>query len=140
MNVSDWRYHFYCVCGMRIHLPRQSPLGIFANRRSQPMGEWPIIFLCLECGRQSAISHESLPGGPYLHQTQRPRQCLWKIDCKCAHSNCESRRRIYVFYSEIAQPKEVIDIVGATWLSVTCEGGHEMQPDETNVTAEKLPD
>ncbi|MGP8270946.1 MAG: hypothetical protein ACLQLH_12810 [Terracidiphilus sp.] len=45
-----------------------------------------------------------------------------------------------MFYSEIAQPEEVIDTVVATWQNATCGGGHEMQPDETNATAEPLPD
>ena len=139
MNVSDWRYHFRCPCGMRIHLPRQSSLGIFANRQSQPTGEWPVTFLCLECGRLSAISHEKLPGGPYLHQNQYPRQCLWKIDCKCVCSNCESQQRLYVFYSEVAQPQEVIDTAISMRPSATCESGHEMELDETSATAECLP-
>jgi hypothetical protein len=62
------------------------------------------------------------------------------IDCKCVRNNCESKRRIYVFYSEIAPPEEVIDTVLATWQNATCGGGHEMQLDETSVTVERLPD
>jgi len=140
MYSGDWRYSFRCPCGTSIPLPRQSLLGIFARQQRQPTDEWPIDFLCLACGRLFSQSDKQLlPGGPYLHETQLPKTCLWKIDFLCDQDNCESLQRIYVLYLESAQPKEAIGTSIEFLTSATCALAQEIPLHTEMVTDEKLP-
>ncbi len=107
-------------------LPRQSPLGRFADEPRLPMGIWPIDFLCLPHGHvcrvtQQAIHLDPVPTlAPGIHET-----LLWKIEYECARQNCGQRQTIYTKFSEVGSRSDVLDAVLRTRANILCSEGHE---------------
>ena len=128
MTSSEMRFvcRFQCDGGDHTFvLPRQSPLGRFADEPYLPKDIWPIDFLCLPHGHvcrvtSEAIRLESVPTlAPGLHEAS-----LWGIEYECAKQNCGQLQTIYTRYSTAAQPLEVIKILLSANPKVLCKDGH----------------
>lgn len=124
--------HVHCVktnCPERddqlcyIPLPHQSPLGIFANRQYQPIGEWPATFLCLRHGQVSvhwpdSIRYEIEPRVP-----GQPVPQMWQIEIECAHENCG---RLHTIYTARAPDRRTILRSIARWNPTIPCGDHKL--------------
>jgi hypothetical protein len=78
-----------------IPLPLQSPLGKYEGLRYQPMGEWPLVFLCLWHARVYECRPDSIHLETDMRLPGQPVSPLWRIECDCAHENCGKLHTIY---------------------------------------------
>jgi hypothetical protein len=78
-----------------IPLPLQSPIGIYADRQYQPIGEWPVTCLCLRHGLVSAYWLDSIHHEIEMMALGQPVPQMWQIECECAHENCGKLHTIY---------------------------------------------
>lgn len=107
-------------------LPRQSPLGRFADEPYPSKDIWPIDFLCLPHGHVCRVgketirleSVETLARGLY-------EAFLWKIEYDCARENCGQRQTIYTRYSAAGTQSDVLRAVLETRAEILCSEGHE---------------
>lgn len=111
-------------------LPRQSPLGRFADEPRLPTGIWPIDFLCLPHGHVCRVTPQAIHLDPVptlalgIHET-----LLWKIEYECARQNCGQRQTIYTRFSEVGSQSDVLDAVLRTRAKILCSEGHEARLD-----------
>jgi hypothetical protein len=115
------------ACGFAIWLPRQSPIGIDEHLRYRPMGEWPLVLLCIVQGRvfpcPAEIHQESVL--PPLQGTDT--DALWAIACECDHEDCGERRTIHAHGSSLATASSVVDALLAASPEIACSNGHSFQ-------------
>ena len=111
-------------------LPRQSPLGRFADEPYLPKGIWPIDFLCLPHGHVCRVTPHVIHLDPVptlalgIHEA-----LLWKIEYECARQNCGQRQTIYTRYSAVGTQADVLRDVLKTRARVLCSEGHEAKLD-----------
>jgi hypothetical protein len=105
-------YQVQCpLCGESIDLPHQSPLGIFSGLQNQPMGRWPITFLCKEHERLCQIqAPQGDPVQSAAGNVETGREViLYAVEWKCAHESCEKRVSIYTTDFAPANGEKIVD-------------------------------
>ncbi len=126
MNLPsvNWLFDLYChKCRNSTLLPRQSPLGIYEGQRYQPMGAWPIAFLCRPCGQvYDRFAEEIYSRLPVQKVGQRQGQILWEIEVICAHGSCELMTPIYTKYHAADNEDLVIDLLLSVDPILDCRG------------------
>lgn len=119
----------------RIVLPRQSPLGIAEGLDYQPMGMWPVIFVCTQHGSvflryPEEVALESVPD-------QLPRgNRLWQIECQCAHDNCVRMFDIYTTGFLSADSAEIVSRILRANPKIACNG-HDLVLKEQRMAAHR---
>ncbi len=129
--VSRPVYQIVCLCKSPIRLPRRSPLGRFVDLGCQYMDTWPATFLCINCGRVSEYSVDSVQD--YRVTLTDPSERLpdlWRIDFECAHENCGRMNTIYTSYSAGFPEAAVKSAVFRKLLTLQCSAGHSFEVNE----------
>jgi len=107
-------------------LPRQSPLGRFADGPYLPTGIWPIDFLCLPHGHVCQVTPQAIRQESVDRLAQGLHEALlWKIEYECARQDCGQRQTIYTRYSEAGSQSDVLRAVLETRARILCSKGHE---------------
>lgn len=122
----------------QIVLPRQSPLGIAEGLDYQPMGIWPVIFVCTQHGNAFLRSAQDVVLEEVLMPDQVSRDSrLWQIECRCAHENCGRMLAIYTTGSTSADASKIVSRVLKTSPKIGC-AGHDLVLIEQQMIASRL--
>jgi hypothetical protein len=116
-------------------LPHQSPLGTLQGLENQPTPEWPIIFVCTDCGR---VSEHFWPPDDHAAPTGLLPD-LWRIECVCDHENCGKHRAIYATYGEDSPGTDVRRILIRRSEPSPCSGHSFQLKEETMGKLERFP-
>ena len=142
MNISAMQGWFLVCpsCHDRTLLPPESRIGIYEGLSYRTKGTWPLVYLCWQCGRLSAVAGGAarldLVSGPNL---ALGRQVLWWIDCECAQENCEGTFALCYRHLEIETPERVCEVVADKIPTVFCkDGNHDFSFRVEKMKAEKL--
>ena len=103
-----------------IVLPHQSPLGTFEYPQCQLSGEWPVTFLCLRHGQLFVRSKANLHLEGRTPDLDQPP--VWRIECVCAHEDCQKSRTIYV--GRMATWENIVSVLRKANPNVSCGAGH----------------
>jgi hypothetical protein len=98
------------LCGEKIFLPLQSPLGKFEYPERPPMGSLKADFLCLGCG--NGFSDPAPHFGPIPAHSLRS-SSLVEVPYLYGHGNSEVRKVIYIGESSLVRRDNALQDVRA---------------------------
>jgi len=138
VNVDDVCTARCPLCKETIILPRQTPLGTFADEPDAAKGVWPITFVCTASIRSCACSAETIRCGQTQSLADSPqRLVLWEILCGCAQEDCLRRHALYTNYREDAKSTEVQDFIAKASIDVPCNG-HMLRVSRDKMESQRL--
>jgi hypothetical protein len=120
----------------QIVLPHQGPLGIVEGLDYQPVGAWPVIFVCAQHGNAFSRSTQDVLLKEVPDQVSRYSR-LWQIECRCAHENCGRILAIYTTGSALADASEILIRVLKANPAIAC-AGHDLVLIERQMIATRL--
>src|SRR5437660_12799240 len=81
-----------CDCGKPNFLPHQNPSETNQGLDNPPTVAFPLIFLCIPCGRVTV--HSDYRDDDATQPGRLPD--LWQIECECDQENCGMLQAIYI--------------------------------------------
>ncbi len=138
--ISRFAYLLDCpLCGRTIVLPPQSQIGTFVGQQCQPMGTWPIKFLCIVHAQLCECSADKIRWEAYPTPDPSQRQvALWMIVLRCAREGCGSSYTIFATEYADAEGEQSLKIALSKAVSGVCKG-HETELDQASIQTWILP-
>lgn len=134
MTNSQYIHCFLkCACGDQIPLPHPNLEEVIAFQTGASREIRKAVFVCTECGLVSAYSsgdvHSHLAPTPNPYQLQE--RILGYIETRCAVTNCEAEKRLYLLATgERTIGEGAMKVRPRDWRfspSATCTAGHALK-------------